>query len=132
MGIAAVVMERGDVVAAVFKWCAGGIKGGEVEGEALCLGLGVAEQLRCKEAVIISDSLDVVYLALLGCDRKGVGASWLGKCKRLKDSKPGWIIKHVMREDNELADKVAPFAFETKSSWLNPWAIPMALAFLLS
>lgn len=111
--------------AVCFQWIDGGCQGSEVEGLALCLGMRMAETMGANEMIFVSDSLNVINAALMGSGRRGFRGAWLDVCLRMRRSKPGWLFKHALREDNVIADRTAKYAFESQTSWLNPWAIPL-------
>ncbi|KAL9690753.1 hypothetical protein QQ045_011161 [Rhodiola kirilowii] len=80
-----------------------------VEGEifAILQGLLLAARLKIDEVVILSDSLEAVDVVLKGKSRMGKASQGINQCVRLLEVKRRWTVEHVLREDNEIADKGA-------------------------
>ncbi|KAL9663966.1 hypothetical protein QQ045_019361 [Rhodiola kirilowii] len=97
----------------------------EAEGQALLLGMEIADKLGVDQALFEVDSLEVYRAVTVGPTIEEWCGSWLHRAFNFLGAKVKWKISLVNRDANEVADCLARKARREGWRWESLNAIPV-------
>lgn len=127
-GFAAIALKDDVVYACRVGWLRNCESPREAEIRGVLAGVEVAQKLCSTEVEIVSDSVDAVWAFHSGLGGKVQDINLLQEGFNISSHKPGWCIRYIFGEMNQLADGLAKAAKNYQLEWKRADAVPIRVA----
>lgn len=128
-GWAAILYCNNVIVECRTGFAGGGIIGLQTELNAIILGLQLAEENGCTSCVVHSDCAEAVWTFQSGHCNDRLNPRVVSLGMNILKMHQGWTLKHILRDQNHLADSLAKRARADGWEWHSKVAIPRCVDF---